>query len=303
MLLQLLPYLQPLPAAGYWCRLWLAYMHVVLLGADLLRMHNNKQYFKEAQSEAGALKILRAATPVEKRQIEELQQHHQQEPHDTSAGVLVSAVDAVAEAVRADVSIEFSTLHDLSDGDLYALAAFVATLLLRHRMREEWGQDPVTGAAVQPKPAQVSIRLVFLHNCRIAAATVGSSFCWGARFVCCVCCTVCIQVAPFEAKKENKENNETPPPEGHNLPKNDDVHDDTKNEQDQNNIAGLQNETDENNCFINALVQCLRSCSAFMEKVRPEGSAQHSNRVVQELLRLLADMEKAELNWQTGHTR
>jgi hypothetical protein len=32
--------------AGYWCRLWLAYMHVVLLGTDLLRMHNNKQYFK-----------------------------------------------------------------------------------------------------------------------------------------------------------------------------------------------------------------------------------------------------------------
>lgn len=182
MLLQLLPYLQPLPAAGYWCRLWLAYMHVVLLGADLLRMHNNKQYFKEAQSEAGALKILRAATPDERCQIEALQQ---QQPHPAKApaGSLVSAVDAVADAVRADVSIEFSTLHDLSDGDLYSLAAFVATLLLRHRMLEELGQDPAAAAAaaatatvataaaaadpdskpaVQPNPAQVSMRRLML---------------------------------------------------------------------------------------------------------------------------------------------
>jgi hypothetical protein len=50
---------------------------------------------------------------------------------------LLSAVKAVADAVRADSSIEFSVLQDMSDGDLYALAALVATLLLRFRLDEE----------------------------------------------------------------------------------------------------------------------------------------------------------------------
>ena len=143
--------------AGYWCRLWLAYMHVVLLGADLLRMHNNKQYFKEAQSEAGALKILRAATPDEQRQIEELlphvgQQQRQQDSHDHHTE------PPVPGPVAADVSIEFSTLHDLSDGDLCALAAFVATLLLRLRMREEWGQDPVAQPASQHSTVSMGLK-------------------------------------------------------------------------------------------------------------------------------------------------
>lgn len=122
----------------------------------------------------------------------------------------------------------------------------------------------------------------------------------------------CLKVEPCETIKGN-----VIPPE-HNAPQPpppDELHADDTRDQDKEklqshlyphvlgNIAGLHNETGQNNCFINALVQCLRSCTAFMEKVQPEGSAQPSNRVVQELLRLLADMKKAELNWQAGHVR
>lgn len=54
---------------GYWCRLWLAYNHVVLLAVDLLRMHNNKPFFKDTKCEAGFFKILDMPdNPVDQQQ-------------------------------------------------------------------------------------------------------------------------------------------------------------------------------------------------------------------------------------------
>jgi hypothetical protein len=45
-------------SASYWCCLWLQYMHMVLLGVDLLRMHNNSDIFKADQQEKGFHSLL-----------------------------------------------------------------------------------------------------------------------------------------------------------------------------------------------------------------------------------------------------
>ena len=43
----------------YFCALWLAYMHMVLVGIDLLRMYNNRQIFSDNKKcEAGFFNIL-----------------------------------------------------------------------------------------------------------------------------------------------------------------------------------------------------------------------------------------------------
>jgi hypothetical protein len=49
----------------YFCGLWLAYMHMVLVGVDLLRMHNNKEIFADnKRCEAGFFDILRTNKPT-----------------------------------------------------------------------------------------------------------------------------------------------------------------------------------------------------------------------------------------------
>ena len=68
------------------------------------------------------------------------------------------------------------------------------------------------------------------------------------------------------------------------------------------NLAGLVNNKGDNNCFVNVVVQCLRSCEAFMELVQGNTN-QHKNPVVQALLRLFAAMEQAERGWQQGQAR
>lgn len=140
--------------SGYWCRLWLAYMHAVLLGIDLLRMHNNKPYFKDSKHAAGFLKILNAEDPQQTASSSKIARQLLKQqpaplattPHDQQllerASTVASATEAMANieadaAEAAEAAATFSELHDLSDGDTYALAALIATLLLQNRMADE----------------------------------------------------------------------------------------------------------------------------------------------------------------------
>lgn len=132
---------------GYWCRLWLAYMHVVLLAVDLLRMHNNKPYFKDTKCEAGFFKILdKSVAPEVAREPANLSEEFLE--HTASVR---KSVDVLADKAS-DAPIEFTDLHDASDRDLYTLAALLATLLLKHRMIEE-GVLQAGHAAAAPEPA------------------------------------------------------------------------------------------------------------------------------------------------------
>lgn len=92
--------------AGYWCRLWLAYMHLVLVGLDLLRMDRNKPYFEGVRFQQGFMDLLR--------------------PEGNPPGK--------PKVTPAEVELY---MYDLSDADMYGLAAYVATVLLRWRMWQE----------------------------------------------------------------------------------------------------------------------------------------------------------------------
>lgn len=112
--------------AGYWCRLWLAYMHVVLLGVDLLRMHHNKAYFKDIPFPERFLELLGKPLPPPLH------------------GCVCKEEPPIDE--------QFMVLYDLSDADLYNLAACVATLLLRYRLWQEGGlKGPLPRAAAAEK--------------------------------------------------------------------------------------------------------------------------------------------------------
>lgn len=126
-------------------------MHMVLLGVDLLRMHNNKPYFKGTQCRAGFLEIL---SPTE-------QQQQQQKQGQEDAG---------------SVHLEFIELHDLSDKDLYSLAALMATLLLHWRMWQEGALPPevqhgvpVAGAAGMSTGDKIRANAVTADKVREAA--------------------------------------------------------------------------------------------------------------------------------------
>jgi hypothetical protein len=137
-------------------------MHAVLLGIDLLRMHNNKPYFKDSKHAAGFLKILDAEDPRQTaskiaRQLLQQQPtapvtHRTNDELLAQASIVASATVAMAyfEADAAEATVTFSELHDLSDGGTYALAALIATLLLQNRMGEE---HVPSLAEVRVKPA------------------------------------------------------------------------------------------------------------------------------------------------------
>lgn len=80
-------------------------MHVVLVGVDLLRMNTNKQYFEGIPLPAGFLELGSELLP---------HSPNQQDP-----------------------DVERTALYDLSDGNLYGVAACMATVLLHYRMCEE----------------------------------------------------------------------------------------------------------------------------------------------------------------------
>eukprot|EP00775_Hariotina_reticulata_P004295 gene4295-4547_t len=141
---------------GYWCHLWLAYMHVVLLAVDLLRMHNNKPYFKDAICEAGALNILAAASDAKRPEGVVFQgpMTYYQDSRLKEAKTAAAAVSDLSKSdkLQGDGDIKYATLHYMSDADLYALAAYVATLLLKVMKMQVEGCAP--GAAKEPGVAK-----------------------------------------------------------------------------------------------------------------------------------------------------
>jgi hypothetical protein len=146
-------------------------MHAVLLGIDLLRMHNNKPYFTDSKHTAGFLKILNAEDP--QQTASKIARQLLKPPptplaaltHDQQllerASTVASATVAMAnfEADATEGAATFSELHDLSDGDTYALAALIATLLLQSRMAE---QDVAEVAEVRVKRAAGGVTKVCL---------------------------------------------------------------------------------------------------------------------------------------------
>lgn len=90
-------------------------MHTVLQAVDLLRIHNNKPYFKDFKAHAGFLDILGCKE---------------------DAGAAAAAAAPAAEG-PADIAPQYLELYDLHDRDLYNLAALMATLLLHWRMWQE----------------------------------------------------------------------------------------------------------------------------------------------------------------------
>lgn len=89
-------------SASYWCCLWLQYMHMVLLGIDLLRMRNNSDMYKADQQEKG---------------------FH----------IILTGLDTAAKAAESD-KLQYPDLHNMCDDNLQHLAAMVATLLLAQQM-------------------------------------------------------------------------------------------------------------------------------------------------------------------------
>jgi hypothetical protein len=94
-------------------------MHVVLVGVDLLRMNMNQHYFEGTTLPAGFLELGPELLP---------RSPNQQKPE-----------------------LERMSLYDLSDGNLYGVAACMATVLLHYRMWEEGilTTTSATSAAVQ----------------------------------------------------------------------------------------------------------------------------------------------------------
>jgi hypothetical protein len=77
-------------------------MHMVLLGVDLLRMHNNSDLFDTTKQEKGFYNIMQKQRP---------------------------------EALK--TGLRHSKLHNLSDENLHSLAAVMASLLLAQQMANE----------------------------------------------------------------------------------------------------------------------------------------------------------------------
>lgn len=118
-------------------------------------MHNNKGYFKDTKCEAGFFKIYVPDTSADTQQQAGTAAPAAQPPSFsqqllTSASTTATAVqDLVAADKARDPAVYHNTLHDMSDKDMYALAAYVATLLLKLRMIEEGALPaPAAGMAV-----------------------------------------------------------------------------------------------------------------------------------------------------------
>ena len=101
--------------AGYWCGLWLAYMHMVLLGVDLLRMYNNRATFDASKQECGFFNML----------------------------------DAPNAATATAPTLLYPGVYHMADDDLHGIAALLATLLLAQRMRAEKLACAAGGAVLQ----------------------------------------------------------------------------------------------------------------------------------------------------------
>jgi hypothetical protein len=116
-------------------------MHMVLLGIDLLRMHNNKAVFENyKQHQAGFFEILK--------------------PSDRTAAaggsLNIKAADdgSVAAERKPPGTLDYPELYNLSAEDLNSIAAILATLLMVQR----WQVLNPTGHkyALAQKPVSIS---------------------------------------------------------------------------------------------------------------------------------------------------
>jgi hypothetical protein len=107
-------------SGSFYCSLWLAYMHMVLLGIDLLCMHNNKAVFGQyKQHQAGFFEILKPSNGT------------------AAAGgsLTIKAADdgSVAAERKPPGMLDNPELYNLSAEDLNIIAAILATLLMVRR--------------------------------------------------------------------------------------------------------------------------------------------------------------------------
>jgi hypothetical protein len=121
-------------------------------------MHNNMPYFKDTKCTAGFFRILDPQDPDPPLEVKEpaaLQAAgpgpgpdpvHLEQQVLKELSTIATAGDSLAKKAE-DARTKYNEMHNLSDGDLYSLAAFVATLMLRCRMQDEGVQ-----AAAPPLP-------------------------------------------------------------------------------------------------------------------------------------------------------
>jgi hypothetical protein len=132
-------------SGSFFCTLWLGYMHMVLLGVDLLRMHNNKAVFAQYKlHQAGFFEILG--------------------PDTSDAGAEAAARDSLTIKAAADgrvtaerkppSGLDYSELYMLSQRDLRGVAAILATLLMVQRWQTLFPEEE--NVAVKVTAAEVS---------------------------------------------------------------------------------------------------------------------------------------------------
>jgi hypothetical protein len=125
-------------------------MHMVLLGLDLLRMHNNKAVFAQYQQhQAGFFEILRPSNGAAARAA--------------AAGGSLTITTAYDGSVAGEFferrppgALAYPELYNLSEEDLHSVAGILATVLLMERLQM---QCPTENARPVPKQ-KVRISLV-----------------------------------------------------------------------------------------------------------------------------------------------